>query len=64
MGSTYFSEDMLDAQAAVKDTLTEYKDLLSKLSVKQKEDVVRTIGLRMEELKAQVQATNEALNDH
>jgi len=64
IGTTYFSEDMLEAQAAVKDTLAEYKELLSKLSDKQREDVVRTIGLRMEELKAQEQALEETLNDH
>jgi len=63
LGTTYFSEDMQDAQTAVKDTLAEYAQLLSQLSDKQKEEVVRTIGLKMEELKAQEMALNEELVD-
>ena len=63
METVYFSEDMKEAEDAVKDTLQEYESLLQRLSDKQREDVVRTIGLRMEELKAQVDAIHESLND-
>ena len=61
MGTVYFSDDMQDAQNAVSETLKEYSELLSNLSELQKEEVVRTIGLRMEELKAQEQAIKELL---
>ncbi|XP_005096601.1 uncharacterized protein LOC101854564 [Aplysia californica] len=63
MGTVYFSDDMSDAQAAVSDTLVEYKQLLSQLSADQRQEVLKTIGLRMEELKAQEQAIKEALHD-
>ncbi|OWF47820.1 uncharacterized protein LOC110453892 [Mizuhopecten yessoensis] len=62
-GSVYFSDDMSEAQEAVQDTLDEYKSLLSKLNETQKQNVVRTIGLRMEELKAQQTALEESLKD-
>ena len=61
MGTVYFSDDMKDAQDAVSSTLQEYKDLLMKLSDQQKNEVISTIGLRMEELKAQEKAINEDL---
>ncbi|XP_069123477.1 uncharacterized protein [Argopecten irradians] len=62
-GTVYFSDDMAEAQEAVNDTLEEYSSLLSKLDDTQKQNVVRTIGLRMEELKAQQAALEEALKD-
>ncbi|XP_060067176.1 uncharacterized protein LOC132547437 isoform X2 [Ylistrum balloti] len=62
-GTVYFSDDMSEAQEAVKDTLEEYNSLLSKLNDTQKQNVVRTIGLRMEELKAQQSALEESLKD-
>ncbi|XP_033734964.1 uncharacterized protein LOC117323692 [Pecten maximus] len=62
-GTVYFSDDMSEAQEAVQDTLEEYRSLLSKLDETQKQNVVRTIGLRMEELKAQQAALEESLKD-
>lgn len=55
----YFSEDMQDAQAAVKEALGSYEDLLSTLNVEQRQNVVASIGLKMEELKAQLIAITE-----
>ena len=60
-GTVYFSEDMKEAQQAVEDTLTEYKNILEKLSDKQRQDVISTLGLRMEELKAQKMAMEEEI---
>ncbi|GFS14247.1 late embryogenesis abundant protein [Elysia marginata] len=63
METVYFSEDMTEAQEAVKSTLDQYQKLLDQLSEDQRQDVLRTIGLRMEELKAQEQALEESLHD-
>ena len=63
MGTVYFSDDMEDAQSAVKDTLDEYNQLLERLSDDQRADVLRTIGLKMQELKAQLQAIHETLQE-
>ncbi|XP_064105584.1 uncharacterized protein LOC135214991 [Macrobrachium nipponense] len=54
LGTVYFSEDVLDTQAQVKETLDDYTSLLSKLNEKQKRTVIQSIGLKMEELKAQM----------
>ena len=62
LGSTYFSEDMLDAQEAVSTTLSNYEAVLADLEEDQKTEVVRSIGLRMEELKAQEQAIKDLLD--
>ncbi|KAH3873262.1 uncharacterized protein LOC127868979 [Dreissena polymorpha] len=63
-GTVYFSEDLKDAQEAVKTTLEEYQKLLMKLSDQQKHDVISTLGLRMEELKAQQSAIEEEVAEH
>ncbi|KAK7112059.1 hypothetical protein V1264_011572 [Littorina saxatilis] len=62
LGSTYFSEDMQEAQEAVSETLTTYEALLADLDEDQRNDVVRSIGLRMEELRAQEQAIKDLLD--
>ncbi|ESP04054.1 hypothetical protein LOTGIDRAFT_230306 [Lottia gigantea] len=62
-GTTYFSEDVEDAQKAVKETLESYQQLLAKISDSQKQQVMRTIGLKMEELKAQLIAMEEDLKE-
>jgi len=54
---------MQDAQTAVEDTLQEYKKLLESLTDAQRRDVTATLGLRMEELKAQQAAIEESLKD-
>lgn len=56
INSVYFSEDVEEAQKAVTETLDFYDNLLKKLSTDQKKDVLRTIGLKIEELKAQQEA--------
>lgn len=53
-GTVYFSEDMEDTQVQVTETLNDYKALLGKLNENQKKSVIQTIGLKMEELKAQM----------
>lgn len=58
-GTVYFNDDMQDAKTAVKDALSRYEDLLSMLSTEQKRNVVASIGLKMEELKAQLIAITE-----
>ncbi|GFO38741.1 hypothetical protein PoB_006524600 [Plakobranchus ocellatus] len=63
METVYFSEDMAEAQEAVKATLDQYRKLLEQLSEDQRQEVLRTIGLRMEELKAQEQAITDSLHD-
>ena len=60
-GTVYFSDDVQEAQEAVADTLEEYSNLLVGLDETQKIEVTRTIGLRMEELKAQRTAIEELL---
>ena len=52
---------MKEAQQAVEETLIEYKQFLEKLSSKQRQEVISTLGLRMEELKAQKAAMEEGL---
>ncbi|KAK6171142.1 hypothetical protein SNE40_019395 [Patella caerulea] len=62
-GTVYFSDDVIDAKSAVEETLTEYQTLLNKISDSQKQQVMRTIGLRMEELKAQLTAMEDELKE-
>ncbi|ROT81809.1 hypothetical protein C7M84_025036 [Penaeus vannamei] len=53
-GTVYFSEDMEDTTAQVQETLQDYHALLERLTEKQKKQVIQSIGLKMEELKAQM----------
>ena len=55
----YFDDDIKEAKSAVEETLQLYNDLLSTLSEDQRQTVISTIGLRMEELKAQLVALKE-----
>lgn len=61
MNTVYFSEDMQEAAEAVSQTIQMYEKLLNELDENQKKDVVRTIGLKMAELKAQQSAMEEEL---
>lgn len=61
MNTVYFSEDMHEAAEAVSQTIQMYEKLLNELDENQKKDVVRTIGLKMAELKAQQAAMEEEL---
>ncbi|KAG0710378.1 hypothetical protein GWK47_022949 [Chionoecetes opilio] len=58
-GTVYFSEDMEDAQTQVADTLKCYNTLLGKLNEEQRKNVIRSVGLRMEELKSQMSLLEE-----
>lgn len=62
VGSTYFSEDMTEAQEAVSTAIATYEAFLADLDEEQRKDVIRAIGLRMEELKAQEQAIKDLLD--
>ena len=61
MGTVYFDDDIKEAKPAVEETLQLYSDLLGELSEDQRQTVVSTIGLRMEELKAQLAALKEGI---
>ncbi|XP_033108059.1 uncharacterized protein LOC117109756 [Anneissia japonica] len=50
--TVYFNDDLNDASEAVNETLRTYSTLLDILTEQQKQNVVRSIGLKMEELKA------------
>ena len=61
--TVYFNEDLQEAQTAVEEALREYEDLLGALSAEQRQSVVGAIGLKVEELKAQLAAIKEELDD-
>ncbi|XP_034251253.1 uncharacterized protein LOC117651371 [Thrips palmi] len=63
VGTVYFSEDMTDAENAIQEVLSDYDALMKEMNEDQKRSVVRTIGLKMEELKAQVQMLKDSLKD-
>ena len=62
-GTTYFSDDMSDAQEAVNTTLDAYQSLLNELNEQQTQHVLRSIGLKMEELKAQLKMIEDELKE-
>ncbi|KAI9204350.1 uncharacterized protein BJ171DRAFT_105431 [Polychytrium aggregatum] len=58
-GTTYYNEDKLAAQESVEACLKTYEGLIEQLPDQaQRQDVERRIGLRIQELKAQLQALN------
>lgn len=61
-GTVYFSDDLQEAKSAVEETLQLYDALLSVLSEEQKQTVISSIGLKMEELKAQLIAIKEHMD--
>jgi hypothetical protein len=60
-GTVYFSDDLIDAKQAVEDTLAAYKALLSQLDAQQTQHVLRSIGLKMQELEAQLKMMEDEL---
>ncbi|KAJ8038122.1 hypothetical protein HOLleu_19109 [Holothuria leucospilota] len=62
-GSVYFNEDLQEAEDSLNETLGRYNALLEKLSDSQKEQVLRSIGLKMEELKAQRQVIQDIIRE-
>lgn len=63
MGTVYFSEDMTDAENAIEEVLSDYDTLMKEINEDQRRNVVRTIGLKIEELKAQVQMLKDSLKE-
>ncbi|KAF9092487.1 hypothetical protein BGX29_010436 [Mortierella sp. GBA35] len=57
-GSVYYNDDKETARQAVQETLTAYDVLLQDLDDAQKLDVQRKIGLKIMELKSQLDALN------
>ena len=59
-GSTYFEDDLDDAQHAVKECLDEYESMLSQLDEKKKGEVTRAMGMKMEQVSALDHALSRA----
>lgn len=57
-GSVYYNDDKETARQAVQETLDAYDVLLKDLNDAQKLDVQRKIGLKIMELKSQLDALN------
>ncbi|KAF9575539.1 hypothetical protein EC968_002800 [Mortierella alpina] len=57
-GSVYYNDDKETARQAVQECLTSYDQLLQDLNDAQKLDVQRKIGLKIMELKSQLDALN------
>lgn len=62
MDTIYFDSDLKEAQEAVTEALELYEELLESLSLEQREGVIRTIGLKMEELRAQQTMIEDSLH--
>ncbi|KAG0228809.1 hypothetical protein BGW41_003340 [Actinomortierella wolfii] len=63
-GTVYYNEDKEAARAAVQECLDQFDSLMSECTEEQKTDVQRKIGLKIQELKAQLDALNaEELED-
>lgn len=62
-GTVYFNDDLEEAKESVQETLGRYQNLLHKLNEEQERNVRRTIGLKMEELRAQEAMIIESLAD-
>ncbi|KAG8237322.1 hypothetical protein J437_LFUL014487 [Ladona fulva] len=63
MGTVYFSDDMTDAEVMVDEVCKDYEKLLSDLDSGQSGKVTRAIGLKVEELKAQLQLLKESIKE-
>ncbi|KAI8597664.1 hypothetical protein EDD21DRAFT_384857 [Dissophora ornata] len=57
-GTVYYNDDKETAREAVQECLTAYNELLTDLNEAQKLDVQRKIGLKIMELKSQLDALN------
>ncbi|KAK9760482.1 hypothetical protein K7432_015436 [Basidiobolus ranarum] len=63
-GSVYYNDEKAAAQAAVTDCLDAFDSLIERLDDTQKSDVQRKIGLKILELRSQLDAlTHEELHD-
>lgn len=57
--TVYFNEEAECARAAVKEVLDMFEGLLAKLEVKEREALQRSMGLKIEQLKAELQQLDE-----
>lgn len=57
--TVYFNEEAESARAVVKQVLELYESLLSKLPEKERGGIQRSMGLKIEQLKAELQQLNE-----
>eukprot|EP00617_Octactis_speculum_P012773 CAMPEP_0185776928 /NCGR_PEP_ID=MMETSP1174-20130828/87648_1 /TAXON_ID=35687 /ORGANISM="Dictyocha speculum, Strain CCMP1381" /LENGTH=84 /DNA_ID=CAMNT_0028465105 /DNA_START=291 /DNA_END=545 /DNA_ORIENTATION=- len=62
-GTTYFNDEALGAQEAVVAALDEYADILGSLEEPMRGEFQRSNGLKMEQLKAELEILLEA-DDH
>jgi hypothetical protein len=60
-GSTYFEDDLDDAQHAVKECVEMYEDMLGGLSAEDKGKVMRMMGMKIEQLKGELQVILDSL---
>eukprot|EP00283_Hemiselmis_rufescens_P011205 CAMPEP_0173435948 /NCGR_PEP_ID=MMETSP1357-20121228/15679_1 /TAXON_ID=77926 /ORGANISM="Hemiselmis rufescens, Strain PCC563" /LENGTH=176 /DNA_ID=CAMNT_0014400989 /DNA_START=32 /DNA_END=562 /DNA_ORIENTATION=+ len=60
-GTTYFEEDLDDAQVAVRETLELYKKTLDSLDDKRKGEMTRSMGMKMEQLKGELAQIMDSL---
>eukprot|EP01118_Nematostelium_gracile_P004232 TRINITY_DN14965_c0_g1_i1.p1 TRINITY_DN14965_c0_g1~~TRINITY_DN14965_c0_g1_i1.p1 ORF type:complete len:148 (-),score=30.28 TRINITY_DN14965_c0_g1_i1:85-501(-) len=53
LGTTYFSEDFLEAERSMNRLKQDYSNFLQKLDERDKKEITLKLGMRMEEIKAQ-----------
>ncbi|XP_076311516.1 uncharacterized protein LOC143225626 [Tachypleus tridentatus] len=63
LGTIYITEDMKDAETKVNKTLEEFQNLLNRLNETQRTEVNRSLGLKMHELKAQLEMLQEMCSE-
>jgi uncharacterized protein (DUF2164 family) len=59
IGTTYFNDGFQDAKKLVDETISEYKKLLNSLNEEEKGRLQRSMGMKMEQLKAELEHLNE-----
>ncbi|GAB2270273.1 hypothetical protein Dimus_005178 [Dionaea muscipula] len=57
--TVYFDEEAESARAAVKQVLEMFEDLLEKLKGRERDALLRSMGLKIEQLKAELQQLND-----
>lgn len=63
VGTVYFNESAEEAKGLVDKTLGAWNSLLSNVSEDEKNAIVRSMGLKMEQLKAEVQELDHLHDD-
>eukprot|EP00656_Telonema_subtile_P000291 TRINITY_DN10147_c0_g1_i2.p1 TRINITY_DN10147_c0_g1~~TRINITY_DN10147_c0_g1_i2.p1 ORF type:complete len:138 (-),score=43.15 TRINITY_DN10147_c0_g1_i2:32-445(-) len=64
IGTKYIEDDLEDAQAAVKDAVGAFDKLISGLDEQQKTSVMQANGLKVEQLKGELQLIIDKVNEH